>query len=248
MAIMERERTREILQAYRPDSGDEQDPVFTEALQMARRQPDLARELAALAAFDARARAALQAVAPPTDLRARILAAHTARRFTPSVWLALAAGLALAIGAFFWLPRPAFPSAPLTTAEFTRNALGVIANGGWEFGQASSQPADLQPWLAAHGAPHHFQIPKGLQGIRSLGCQRFSFQGTTATLICFTLDQDHTVHLFVVDAKGLRDAPPAGAPSTAQSGNVATIAWSQNGQTFLLVAPDLDSRTLRSLI
>lgn len=79
--FMNREQAKLILTAYRPGGEDAADPFFADALQQARRDPELAAWFADQRRFDIAARNSLNLVAPPADLRSKILVLNCLYRF-----------------------------------------------------------------------------------------------------------------------------------------------------------------------
>src|SRR6267142_3905569 len=75
MADMDNEQAKLILQAYRPGGEDADDPFFSEALEQARVDPEMAKWFAEQRAFDEAMRKALQKRIPPVGLRDSILLA-----------------------------------------------------------------------------------------------------------------------------------------------------------------------------
>ena len=88
-----------VLNAYRPNGADAQDPVFRDALEQAARDPELAAWFKEQRLFDSLIAGKLAEFQPPATLHSTILAgiAHrsTRRRFTFGPLLALAAVLVL---------------------------------------------------------------------------------------------------------------------------------------------------------
>ena len=74
----------------------------------------------------------------------------------------------------------------------------------------------------------------------------YSMYGITVSLICFTLDQDRIVHLFVVNSDSLKN-PPGGSPHFEQKDGVATSTWSSGGRTLVLLGKNVNEETLREL-
>src|SRR5260370_16493728 len=81
---MNTQQAKFILQAYRPGGQDANDPQFAEALEQVKNDPSLAEWFAAQTAFDGAVTRALDAVAPPPQLRETILAGP--RGIEPARW------------------------------------------------------------------------------------------------------------------------------------------------------------------
>src|SRR5271155_1784240 len=109
---MNNQEAKLILQAYRPGGRDALDPLFTEALEQARRDPELQKWFAEEQALDSQIQTKLQtAVQIPRDLKANLLALR--RIIRPVPWwlqpmkLAAAAAVMLLLGlaVLFVLPQ-----------------------------------------------------------------------------------------------------------------------------------------------
>ena len=70
---MTRKEAEELLSAYRPHHADEADPVFREALELARKDPGLGAWLARQQEFDRIVIQKLSSISPPEGLREAIL-------------------------------------------------------------------------------------------------------------------------------------------------------------------------------
>jgi len=135
----------------------------------------------------------------------------------------------------------------MTAERFVQQAIHVKNSEQISLGKMGRDPQKLQAWLETKNAPHDFLIPDPLTAVASLGCQTYSMDGITVSLICFTLDQDRIVHLFVVNSDSLKN-PPGGSPHFEQKDGVATATWSSGGSTFVLLGKNVNEETLRELI
>ena len=70
----DRDNAKLMLSAYRPNGADAQDPVFKEALELAQRDPELARWFRGERDFDQMISSKLRLIEPPVVLEAAILA------------------------------------------------------------------------------------------------------------------------------------------------------------------------------
>jgi hypothetical protein len=258
MADMDNEQAKLILQAYRPGGEDAEDPFFSEALEHARVDPELARWFAEQRAFDEAMRKALQTRIPPVGLRDSILLAKRIstlpfRQGGRPVWqrpgvMALAASIVVLLTVAV-LIRPGaehYFGHPMTVAAFTQQVLDL--KDRISLGKMSNDPAELRTWLAERGAPSDFELPRGLREAHGLGCQSYTIRGVKVSLICFMLDQDQFAHLFVVDKDALKDAAPNASPVIRTVGGVALATWTSGGKSYVLTGINVNEETLQQLI
>ena len=258
MADIDNEQAKLILQAYRPDGEDADDPSFSEALEQARVDPELAKWFAEQRAFDEAMRKALQTRIPPVGLRDSILltkkiSALPRRQPSRPVWrrprvMALAASIVVLLAAAV-LIRPGaehYISHPMTVAAFSHQVLDL--NDRVSLGKMSNKPAELRAWLAERGAPSDFELPRGLRDAQGLGCQSYTIGGAKVSLLCFMLGQDQFVHLFVVDRDALKDAAPNASRVIRTEGGIPLATWTSGGKSYLLTGINVSEETLRRLI
>src|SRR5437899_10794138 len=104
---MDSRQAKEILMRYRPETTEGADPEFAEALEQARRDPELGRWFAEHRAFQSAIREGFKQLHVPADLKNRILAEY--RPAAIVVWwrrsalstLAASAAVALLSGLVF---------------------------------------------------------------------------------------------------------------------------------------------------
>src|SRR5947209_6754235 len=97
---MNNETAKVILSAYRHDGADAQDPLFTDALQQARLDPELSNWFEEQRAFDHRIFQAVRRIEAPASLKEVLTAAAQSSKVRPRPrsripWLALAAVLVI---------------------------------------------------------------------------------------------------------------------------------------------------------
>lgn len=256
---MNNEDAKLILQAYRPEGEDVGDPFFSDALEQARRDPDLGRWLAEQRAFDDRMRQALQAIFPPPGLRDAIRLTRKVTVFPKKtarpVWqrpglLALAATIgALLAATILLLPHAGRETLqPMTVAGFAKQVLDLKEHGEISLGKMSNNPAEIRAWLAERGAPSDFELPPGLRSVPGIGCQSFDLGGIKVSLVCFMLGKDQLVHLFVVDKAGLKDESPEIRPALHTENGLAWATWNPGGKSYVLIGVNVSEETLRRLL
>lgn len=233
---MNNQEARLILQAYRPGGADASDPLFAEALEQARRDPELQKWFAEQNALEARLQARLETAIPmPRGLKSDLLALRKISRPAPWWWfqpmkLAAAAAMALLLGL-----ATLFPLAQKQTqlASFRETMARYSAQKQEHVVFESHDLAKIQQWLQGRGIETNFDLPAALPGRSAQGCRVVDWNGRRATMICFMLKGEH-MDLFVMDRAGGPDLPDDGAPQYARAGDLMTAAWSKDGKTYLL--------------
>ncbi len=248
---MDSEHAKAILSAYRSSGAESAEPYFVEALEQARRDPELGCWFAAQQTLDSQMRLALQGVQPPAHLKESILAAKTIRvrrsRFHLSRpgMLALAACIVALLGAAsLMLPQK---SQLMTLASLTGEIVRMTNEDRITVAVSNEDSGKLNQWLAGRNAPHDFEFPPGLAGKSRLGCQVYSIHGNKVSLVCTRLEGGQVVHYFVIDRNRLKDPPPIGKPVFEQSDGISFATWSDAKSTFVMLHAG-DINDLRKLL
>lgn len=231
---MNNQEARLILQAYRPGGEDASDPLFAEALEQARRDPELQKWFAEQNALDARLRTQLETAIPvPRGLKSDLLALRKISRvpwwFQPmKLAVAAAVVLLLGLGIFFLLPRQ---QAQLASFRQVMARYSAQEQGHVVF--ESHDLAKIQLWLHDRGIETNFDLPATLPGGSTHGCRVVDWNGHKATMLCFVLNGEH-MDLFVMDRTSLQNLPDNGTPQYAQAGSLMTATWSKDDKIYLL--------------
>ncbi len=238
---MNRDEAKRSLRAFRPTEPDHQDPAFTEALDLVREDPELARWLEDEVAFDQELSGHLADAPIPADLRDRILSRKPAAESAPTTRssfrhsLALfAACVAVILGiAAFWNHT----HRPPTLDEWQTGslaALSQILQGHGKLDQESPDSQSLRQWLTDAHSPVPQSLPRSLDHADSVGCKKLVFGNQQVSIICFHATPTQLAHLVTVDARALSHAPPEHAPQFVRNGDWVTASWSDRGQAFML--------------
>lgn len=232
---MNNQEARLILRAYHPGGQDASDPLFAEALEQARRDPELQKWFAEQNALEARLQARLETAIPiPRGLKSDLLALQKISRpaprwFQSMRWAAVAAVvLLLGVGSFFL-----FPQQQTQLASFRETMTRYSAQQHEHVTFESHDLAKIQQWLQGRGIETNFDLPTALPGRSTQGCRVVEWNGHQATMLCFVLDGEH-MDLFVTDRTGLPGLPENGTPQYAKAGGLMTAAWSEGGKVYLL--------------
>jgi hypothetical protein len=206
---MTREEAEELLSALRPHGADGADPVFREALELARKDSDLGAWLARQQEFDQMLVEELSSIRPPEGLRETILESlrKTARplQFWQNAWPALAAAAVLV--AFFLSQQVLTLRNPSSRFQsFRSDALAMVAvRPAPKLDLETASLGISQAFIQQHEAPRLGQFPLKLQAMATAGCRVFVWRQHLASLTCFRLPSGTLLHLMVIDANALRD-------------------------------------------
>jgi hypothetical protein len=231
---MNREEAKFILGAYRPNSEDAHDPQFHEALELARRDPELARWFAEQQALDRAFSAKIRSRPVSPDLKAQLLLARTtarrrARWWRQPVWFA-AAGLAvlLAVSSTI-LTRGEKP------ADFAGFRAAMAAAASDMSGHADVWGLDndgYRKWLAENRGAADFALPASLADKNIAACKIVGWEGRKVTMLCLKVGGRH-LDVFVVNAAEL---PGVRLDATLQffvEADLASAAWQRDGKIYL---------------
>ncbi len=232
---MTQEQAKEILASYRAGTDDEHDPMFAEALALARADEELNAWFQQSLSFDASMRGELARVLVPAGLRQAILGEHkiirpapwwnpqlTSRQMTAAAAVVIAAAIAA-----LWLGQRS-----ASFAEFRHE----IADQSWGPAPHVEVPAaslkDVREFLAAQHLATNFTVPPVLAQSKVRGCTLMHWRGHEVPVLCFNSEGQH-LHLIVVDRALFPDAPSQ-TPQTDQWQVWRTASWSQDDHSYVL--------------
>jgi uncharacterized membrane protein YbaN (DUF454 family) len=233
---MNNQEAKLILQAYRSGGRDAFDPLFAEALEQARRDPELQKWFAEEHALDSQIQSKLRsAVTVPRHLKSNLLALRKITRPVPwwfqPMKLAAAAAVVLLIGLAAFLLLPPKPAQLVLFRE------KMVRYSMQEHGHITFESPDIakiQQWLQARGVDANFELPAGLQGKPAQGCRVVDWKGHQATMICFVLEDGKHMDLFVMDRAGLPGFLESGAPQIVKTDGLMMATWAKGGKVYLL--------------
>ncbi len=235
---MNRDEAKFILRAYGVDGQDQSDPQFAEALEMVKRDPELARWFAEEQAVDSRLARSFGTFPVPPDLKTQLLAVRKVvvvpfwQRHP--VWLAVAAAIVILLGIVF-ISRP-WRTGPALAGYQPEEILRLAAQGP----HATTMVASLdetRTWLATTGLPANLELSGPLADLRFKGCRTVAWRGRKVAMICI-FDGARHLDLFVFNHGSTTTGLPAGQPEFAQVSGRATATWTRAGHTYLLAAHD----------
>ena len=233
---MKNQEARLILQAYRYGGEDASDPLFAEALEQAKLDPELQKWFAEENALDARIQASLQTAIPvPRELKSNLLALRKIIRPVP--WWLQPMKLAAAAVVLFVLGLAAFlllTQKPTQLASFRETMARYSMQQQGHIAYESHDMTEIQQWLQARGMETNFELPAALHNGPSQGCRVVDWNGRKATMLCFILDNGEHMDLFVMDRVGLPNLPEGSAPQYAEANGLMTATWVKGDKVYLL--------------
>lgn len=265
---MDNTEARALLGTYRPGVDDPTESRLAEALEMARRDPELARWLAQEQAADAAVSAKLREIVVPAGLKDELLALGNVVQVPQATWLpawrsALAGAAAAAL--LTWLAALAFlhprtsirevalppqvvPVKELASLDDFRAEMISFVRLAPPLDYESRDPDKLRDYLIREQAPSEMQIPAGLREMPGMGCRILSFRGHRVALTCFLRKNGQLLHLIVVDKnamaafEGTREKP-----QEKPEGQWATAAWTEGNLTYVAAVKG-DAELLRNYL
>jgi hypothetical protein len=236
---MDNREAKFILNAYRPDGQDANDPRFAEALEQVRRDPILQHWFDESIAFDAMVTENLIATPVPSDLRESILTGVRVTRVPhwKNRWrkwaIAAAVVLSATLGVLVW-----HSSRPAPVVGWQLQALdailSAIARNESHFDVISRNPADLVKWLRENSAPAGKKLPHQLDKLPGIGCKTFFWRGKPVSLICFTLPEGRAIHLVMTNVSTESDRAIKHEAKVIQQGHWATATWREGDMIYML--------------
>ncbi|MBW0001767.1 MAG: hypothetical protein JO015_21935 [Verrucomicrobia bacterium] len=211
---MNNETAKVILSAYRHDGADAQDPLFTDALQQARLDPELGKWFEEQRAFDQRIFQAAQRIKTPASLKEVLIAVAQgakarprSRSRIPWSWLALAAVLVIA-GLVLVGPLGVNRSnGENTLAVFQQDALAMLSGQpGPKLDFLTPSLPATQDYIAKEQGPLAPTLPAALKGMHTAGCLVTEWHHYRISLTCFLMHDGQLVHLVVLPKDALAGA------------------------------------------
>jgi hypothetical protein len=236
---MTREQAQEILLLHRPSRREgKADAEMAEALRMAAADAELGRWLEQHSEFQAQVEKQIDSIEPPADLKSRIFAGARVSEKKESllsrhqVW-AIAAAIVVLFAVSDWLlsrnrDDRSFANFRSRMTEFALRSyqMDIVTNSG---------PV-VRQFLASEGAPADFLLTPGLEKLAVKGGGRLSWHNQPVAMMCFSLTNNQTAFMFVMDGGVVAKEPSE--IQVAAGKDLSSVAWAKNGKVFLLAAAE----------
>jgi hypothetical protein len=231
---------REFLLLYRPGMADTADPQMTEALELARQDPDLGRWFEQHRVFQKAMRAKFQQIEVPAHLKISLLTQRPAQQtFIPQpwwrspVWLTASVAVLLLLGlAGAWLK-------PHTPDGFANYQSRMVSEAQREYRMdlVTNDMKQVRQFMASRGAPADYDLTPGLGHLQLTGGGRLTWRSHPVTMVCFDRGDKQMLFLFVMKRSGVKDPPPE-TPQLAKVLQIRTASWSHGDNTYVLAGPE----------
>jgi len=234
---MNRDEAKQILMLYRPGTADAEDTLVGAAMDVARRDPELARWFAQHRAFQAAMRAKFRQIPAPEHLKIALLAGQ--KIIPPQVWwqkpvwLAAAALVVLLIGMSTVWFRPSLPD------RFSNYRERMVSTALREYRMdlVTNDMRSLRALIKARGGPSDYELTRGLERLQLTGGAALKWRSHPVAMVCFDRGDKAMLFLFVMQRGAVKDPPPP-QPRLAKVSDVMTASWSKNDKTYLLLGQE----------
>lgn len=234
---MNSEEAKFILQAYRPNTDDDHDPRFIEALDLLKQNQELNQWFEEHQAFDLAVSTKVNELPVPSDLRTNILAGrsliHRKSFYQQPSFLAMAATVA---GVYQFYSSEANP--------WEEDMVAFLATD-FQLDHSSNEIGEVKEWLTSRTAVNQ-TLPEGLEESPVFGCQTFEWKGRKVALACFTVDGT-VVHVFMMNRSDLPQLDSGNDPHFHSVENWATACWGDD-LTHYFVASHGGKELLETLL
>ncbi len=201
------ETAKFLLNGYRPNGADAQDPVFRDALEQAARDPELGAWFKEQRGFDSMIAEKLSGIEPPATLRSAILVGinnrPAARHFSIKPLLALAAVVVLSTLILVPMYTQRHSRSDLIDRYQKANLAVLATTPAPQLDLLTASFSRTQDYLEERKAPCIHSLPASLLALPTAGCKTLRWNGHILSLTCFRLPSGELLHLFVIAENAL---------------------------------------------
>jgi hypothetical protein len=247
---MDNKQAKVLLSCYRDCGSDANDPIFYEALCLAKQDDDLKEWFDEDKKLDRHMEQSLTDMEAPLSLKSSILASKFAseEKNTPKKnilnfsLLAIAALLAITLFAVSSFSE----ISDIHTDDEWAEVVAKRVKGDFHVGYRSGNFERIEGWLNAKNSPLvSNRLARNLSNTQPVGCCTMERFGTKVSLMCFMTDDKEWLHLFImpkdsvkfVDSRDLR---------YLNQGDMRIARWTDSDNAYFLVSdannPELATR------
>jgi hypothetical protein len=235
---------KEVLLLYRPGTEDRDDPEIAAALDLARREPELAHWLEEHCKFQEAMRGRFNEIPVPEGLKEQILSERPVqpqRHFPRRAVLVSAVVAAVTLVGGVWFLRRPLPE-DNNFSSLQKWTPSLVLRGYPDMDLSTSDLAQIRSRLAKDGLAD-YKLPKPLQQqTTATGCKVLAWHEQKLSMICFNSGRNARpgqpdLYLFIIDQAAVRQAPATASPTFTQlTRHFTTASWSLGGKTYVLGA------------
>jgi hypothetical protein len=228
-----------ILSAYRPDGQEALDPRMKEALEQAKRDPELGKWLEDQQIFDRVVCEKLKCCCVPADLKATILAGcnsgkNPRRKASLTVW-ALAASLFVVLGLGLWRGMPENKPTLAEYRDEVAHAAAAMIDSGISLDYQSAENNKVMEWVESRQMASRVDFTKGMDHSTPFGCKAIEWRGHRVAMVCFKGPQNQVVHLFILKRDLLAKMPERQVKEIGNMEGLPVASWFDEANAYVLV-------------
>jgi hypothetical protein len=245
---MNPQQAKQLLVLYRPGTSDAEDPEVAEALELARRDPELQLWLQTHCATQKEIRSRLREVSPPPALRQALLRLNPKVRAESKVeevvirprpwWGSPFVMAAAALAVLLLLISGLWNKSPDTKqfAFFKARMVGTVLRE-YRMDVATNDMREVRQYMASRGAPADYELAPGLQRLEVAGGGFLRWQNEPVSMVCMRRADKQMVYLFVLRRQALPDPPPS-RPAIEMLKGLKAASWSSGANSYILLTPE----------
>jgi hypothetical protein len=252
-----RDEAKIILQLYRPNTVDADDPQIAEALALAKSDLELARWFEEHCTRQKIFREKFRQIEVPDGLKEQIISEQAAfsKRNSLRQKIVLIAAVTAIVVSLAVLMTSYFSSskADANTLANYADQMAYVATNGYSMNFPTNDLSPIRAYLAQNAAPSDFALPAPLEKTTTTGCAIEDWHDKKVSMICFRTGkplppyQLGDLWLFIVDRNSIKGTTDSASPRFTKVNQLITATWTQGGKLYLL-ATEGDEETLRKFL
>lgn len=238
---MTRDEAKKILELYRPDVAVQPDPQTAEALELVRRDPELAAWFEQHCAVFTAVREKLKSIPVPPGLRREIMIEHLADThilpLTGRILIAIAIAALVLLTAIIWFR---ISPNPQNRFEGWRNRMAKSVQRGYAMQMFGTNQTQIREFFRSRGQPADYVLPARLEKLPGVGGAVNRWNSSYTSLLCLDgsakSGERKDLYLFIARRSEIPGAPPPDKKIFQKIGGFMTVTWTQGDELYLLAA------------